>query len=152
MVGSGKELELYKEIVKKYDLEKKVTFCGSRYGEELDLLYNKSMLAVECLGAHRKGLKLSSSLKSREYAAKGLPMITAVDIDVFCDGKYPYIYKFSEDEQPINIETVIQFYDSIYKDRDCNQIAEEIRTYAQKLCDMEVAMKPVIDVLKNDKK
>ena len=144
MVGQGKELELYQDIVREYGIEEKVTFCGSLYGEDLDKIYDKCTLAVECLGAHRKGLKLSSSLKSREYAAKGLPMITAVDIDVFRED-YPYICMFEGNENPIDMEKLIHFYDSIYAGKECNSIAAEIREYAQGLCDMHVVMKPIAE-------
>ena len=136
---------MYQEIVSRYGIDDKVTFCGSVYGDELDRLYDKCTLAVECLGAHRKGLKLSSSLKSREYSAKGLPMITAVDIDIFDVRNYPYVCKFEENETPINIKRVIQFYDDIYDGKDYNIIAGQIRNYAQGLCDMDIVMKPVID-------
>ncbi len=147
LVGSGKELEQYQKIVEKYDLSKKVTFCGSLYGEALDEVYNKANVAIECLGAHRKGLKLSSSLKSREYAAKGLPMITSVDIDVFPKGEYPYICHLKGEEKPVNIEKIIEFYDKIYSGNSYDEVAEQIRAYAKKLCDMEVAMKPIKDIL-----
>lgn len=147
MVGQGKELELYQDIAREYGIEDKVTFCGSMYGGDLDRIYDKCTLAIECLGAHRKGLKLSSSLKSREYAAKGLPMITAVDIDVFRVQDYPYISMFEGNEEPIDMEKVIQFYDSIYTGKECNSIAAEIREYAQGLCDMDVVMKPVVERL-----
>lgn len=148
MVGQGKELELYQEIVREYGIEDKVTFCGSLYGGDLDRIYDKCTLAVECLGAHRKGLKLSSSLKSREYAAKGLPMITSVEIDVFDVQDYPYICMFQGNEEPIDLEKVIQFYDSIYVGNNCNSVAAAIREYAQGLCDMDVVMKPVVDCYK----
>ena len=145
LAGQGQELEMYQEIVSRYGIDDKVTFCGSVYGDELDRLYDKCILAVECLGAHRKGLKLSSSLKSREYSAKGLPMITAVDIDIFDVRNYPYVCKFEENETPINIKRVIQFYDDIYDGKDYNIIDGQIRNYAQGLCDMDLVMKPVID-------
>ncbi|WP_251352947.1 glycosyltransferase [Hominisplanchenecus murintestinalis] len=145
MVGEGEELKLYQSLVGKYGIQDKVTFCGALYGEQLDEIYNRCTLAVECLGAHRKGLKMSSSLKSREYAAKGLPMLTAVDIDIFCIQDYPYIYKVEGNEMPIDMEKVIEFYDSLYTGKDLNSIAGEIREHARKLCDMDVVMKPVAD-------
>lgn len=144
-VGVGTELELYRKIVEEYHIHDKVTFCGVKDGKELDSIYDKCTLAAECLGPHRQGIKLSSSLKSREYSAKGLPMLTAVDIDIFNED-CPYICKVSADETPIDMEKVISFYDNLYAEKNCNEIADEIRSYARKLCDMEAAMKPVIDI------
>lgn len=150
MVGMGKELELYREITEEYQIEERVTFCGPLYAEELDQIYDQCNLAVECLGNHRKGLTLSSSLKSREYAAKGLPMISSVDIDVFETGKYPYLCRLKGNEDPVDIEQVIAFFDRIYSDKDINTVAAEIREYAQKLCDMEVVMRKVVSQLSEE--
>ena len=72
-------------------------------------------------------------------------MLTAVDIDIFCIQDYPYIYKVEGNEMPIDMEKVIEFYDSIYTGKDLNSIAGEIREHARKLCDMDVVMKPVAD-------
>lgn len=145
IVGEGTELKRYGEIVKKYNLNNHVIFCGSLYNKELDNIYDKCTLAVECLGMHRKGMNYSSSLKSREYAAKGMPIVTSAIIDVFNKNEYPYIYKVSEDDTPINISKMLQFYDKIYGEKEYNIVAQEIRNFASHYCDMDITMRPVIN-------
>ena len=39
---------------------------------------------------------------------------------------------------------------SVYDGKDCNEVAKEIRTYAEVRCDMSMTMKPVADWLKNE--
>lgn len=145
VVGNGEELENYKKIVCEYGIEEKVSFCGVMYGEKLDELYNKCTLAVEVLGGHRKDMQISSSLKGREYAAKGLPMITSMIIDIFENTNYPYLCKVSGDEKPINVSRMIEFHDKIYEGKSAQTVALEIRSYAERLCDMKVTMKPITD-------
>ena len=41
MVGDGPEIPMYEKIVKEYNLEDKVIFCGILEGAELDEIYNK---------------------------------------------------------------------------------------------------------------
>ena len=143
LVGEGTELKRYQELVEKYGLKDNVLLCKSKFGKELDEIYDKCDIAVECLGLHRKGLTLSSSLKSREYAAKGLPMITSADIDIFDEEKYPYICKFPSDESAIDIDKLVGFYDLIYKNKNKNEIAGAIREYAKGLGDIKVVMEPI---------
>lgn len=143
IVGDGQVVKDYEKIIQKYNLQNRVTLCGSLFGDELEKVYSKCNVAVECLGIHRKGISLSSSLKSREYAAKGLPMITSANIDVFDENKYPYILKCREDESDINICQVIEFFDNVY--RDNKDIMKDIREQAMKVCDISQTMKPIVE-------
>ena len=145
VVGDGLVIKDYEKIIQKYNLQNRVTLCGSLFGDELDQVYRKCNIAVGTLAAHRIGLFQLSTLKSREYAAKGLPMITSPKIDVFDENKYPYILKFKEDESEINIDQVIEFFDNIYQDSQYDNVAKEIREYAMKVCDFNQIMKPVAE-------
>ena len=147
LVGGGhaEEIERLKRIVKKHRIEEKVTFYGPKYGKELDAIYDKCDLAAECFGQHRKNVSGSSSLKSREYMAKGLPVITANNIDVL-DGCPPeYCFKCPADETPVDIDSVLNFFDIIYHKKTKEELAKEIRQFAEQICDMKITMKPVAD-------
>ena len=89
---------------------------------------------------------LSSSLKSREYCAKGLPFITECKMD-FLSSDCPYVLTVPYDESDINILDIISFYDNLYTKKSPIELAQEIREYAYKHCDMHVTMKPVIDFI-----
>lgn len=149
LVGAGPELHRYKQIIEKWGIEDHVIFYGRKYDKELDSIYDKCNIALECFGGHRKGLKLSSSLKSREYVAKGLPIIASVDIDLFTEYESPYYMKFESNEQPIDIERVIKFCDGIYKGKNINEVTKDIRRFAEGKCDISLVMKPIKEFFEN---
>lgn len=146
IVGDGAAIPQYKQIVEKYNIDAHVVFYGKKYGVELDNIYDMCSLAIECLGNHRKDLYLSSSLKSREYAARGLPIITSTSIDFLSDN-FKYCFKIPEDESIVDIQSVITFYDEIFRDKSSSEIAQEIRNYAKQRIDMDIVMKPIINFI-----
>lgn len=146
LVGDGPELNTYKKIVQQYGLSEYVIFHGLLFKGELTEIFNKSDIAICSLGGHRKGLYLSSELKSREYLARGMPMISSTKIDVLPD-EFKYCLYVPEDESPINIQTVIQFYNNLVVQKNIFDISREIRQFAENYCDMSKTMKPVINYL-----
>lgn len=141
LAGEGHEKKNYEALVKKYSLEKYVIFHGYCIGDELEELYNNSDLAVETLGLHRQGIDMSSSLKSREYLSKGIPMITSVKIDILPEN-YKYVLKVEENDNPVDINKVVDFYNSIYIDEK-NDVINDIRKLAYEKCDILKALEPV---------
>lgn len=149
MVGDGMAVPQYHKLVKDYHLEEHVFIYGNKSGDELKKIYERSFIGLDGLARHRSGNTTNSSLKSREYAAYGLPFVSSVDID-FADSDWPYVMRVPQDETPIDMNEVIRFYDTIYGNRDCNVVAKEIRDYAESRCDMSVVMQPVIDFIENN--
>lgn len=138
-VGEGSELHNLKKLTKELNMEKYVIFYGTKTGKELDEIVNKSDVAFGSLGMHRIDLKYASTLKLREYCARGIPFVYSYfDFD-FNDFKYSM--KIDSDEKPVDIEKVIEFYDSIKNE---NYI-EEMRKYAEDNLTWEAKMKPVIE-------
>lgn len=143
IVGDGAVRTEYEKIVEEYQIHQYVIFEGVKRGEELDKIYNICDIGIEGLAAFRKGIFVSSSLKSREYAAKGIPFVTASRSDVF-EGQR-YILKVPENESNINIYDIISFYNDVYKNEEIQEVANIIRRQAQERCDIRVTMKPIID-------
>lgn len=150
LVGDGEALPGYKELAEQYHLQNQVIFHGFQSGKELDELFNSCDIAVECLGCHRKKLLLSSSLKSREYAARGLPMIASNKVDIFSEN-YPYLLSVPGDESPVNINEVIKFHDKIYGQQSAEQVVRSIRAFALAHCNMVYTMKPIIEAFNGNK-
>lgn len=147
IVGTGDTLVEYQKLVKEYKLEEYVFFYGNKSGKELDEIYDKCDIAVSSLGLHRIGVtEQASVLKSREYGAKGMPMISSITIDVFKADDFKYISYFPEDETPINMEQVVELYKLVIAEKD--DIREIIREYAYKKCDKSVVSLPIIDYMK----
>ncbi len=112
IVGDGKEKAKLKELSKTFSLEEHVIFFGPLTGEKLDELFDQSHIAVNTIGWHRMGVTGNDTLKAREYCARGIPFITSGhDVDFWDDFKYKIAVE--EDESPVDISMVIDFYHGI---------------------------------------
>lgn len=147
----GNILPEHQKAVEDYGLEKHVIFYGRMSGEPLKEIFEKSFIGLDVLGGHRKDYPVSSSLKSREYAAYGLPMITSSPID-YLPEEYPYQFLAPYDDSPLDMQAVLEFYHGIYDNKSCDAVANEIREYSIARCDMNIAMKPVADWVLEEKK
>ena len=80
-----------------------------------------------------------ATLKLREYCARGLPFIYAYNDSDFINFKYSL--KIENNETLVNINEVIDFYNSIKNE---NYI-KEMREYAEKNLTWYAKMKPIIE-------
>lgn len=143
MVGEGREGPKYLALTKEYGLEERVLFHGPMFGDDLANLLEQCTLGVDSLARHRTNISVLSSLKSREYGAKGIPLINSCRIDIIEDG-YPYLLLVPADETPVDIETVVAFYDRIYAGGSRIAVAKEIREYIEPRSDMHAVMQKVL--------
>ncbi|RFU93653.1 glycosyltransferase family 1 protein [Sphaerochaeta halotolerans] len=119
-------------------------FHGPLPFDELEKVYDSVSLAFESFGLHRRTQgQINSSVKSREYGAKGLPIVSASKID-YIPENFPYFMKVDEDESYIDIKSVIQFHDKVYGE-DYERVALRIREFANDHCSSESMMRPVLD-------
>lgn len=100
-----------KKMVKDLELDKYVKFHGELLGEKLDEVFNISDIACGSLGRHRTGVYRFQSLKNVEYAVRGIPFIYSEISPLF--DKEKYILHCPPDESPINIDSIVAFYDSL---------------------------------------
>lgn len=144
LVGDGFAIKSYKDIVKKYALEEYVTFHGRLGGQSLDEVYDICDIAIDTLGRHRVGCYYNSSLKGKEYGAKGLPMISGVktDLDKYNEDFY---FRVPADESPIALKTIIDFYDGLISKESRQHLAERIRNTTQEYFAYDVSFKAVLD-------
>ena len=149
LVGKGPELEKYKNIVEKGEINDYVIFYGNKVGKELDELYNGKDFGVVSLGMYKLKINSGSVLKSREYLAKGLPMILGCDIDIFEKKHFPYYIQFPNDASTIDIEKIVEFYKTMIETKDSIDIVKEIRSFAYENVDISVTMKPILDYILN---
>lgn len=151
LVGHGSEFERYQKMVTDYGLENYVILHDQQTGEALDAIYDQCNLGIASLGCYRKGLNETQELKSREYLAKGLPFIASVKItDIPAEDKDNIYLQVPNNDSPIDIETVLNFYDRIYSE-GAEQVNNRLRQFAKDHFSMEVAMKEVIDFFKEGK-
>ena len=148
MVGEGGELDLYKSLVKKYHLEKYVIFYGKMTGKEIDAIYDRADIAMVAFAFYKAGITISSTLKMKEYLAKGLPAVSGCYEDSFGKEDVDFYLGFANDDSTVDIEKVVRFYeDNLKKYGSREALRDKIRTYAKEKVDMFVVMKPVVDFI-----
>lgn len=137
LVGKGSEIPYYKKLVEQYDLKDVVRFHGNMYGKKLNALYDECDIGIGALAMHHISPTLiSGSLKIKEYAAKGLPFVISGACDMENEFTKSYILHVSQNDKPVKIDEIANFYDSIYKkDTDVNS---KIRIAFQNYCDINV--------------
>lgn len=143
LVGDGIPVIEYKKLVEEYNLEDHVIFYGVKQGAELDEIYDRCDIAIETLGRHRGNVFFSSSLKSKEYMAKGLPFVTECEMDLM-NGE-DFVLHVSQDESPIDMSMIIAFYKRMYGKYSKRKVAENIRDRAMRTCSIEDAVRPVVE-------
>ena len=139
----GDILPEYEALVEKYDLSGHVTLHGRLYGEALAELYRLCTLGIDILGGHRKDYPVSSTLKSREYGAWGLPLVTSSPVD-YMDADCPWQHLVPYDDSPVDIAAVLRYHRKTYARGDADTVAAAIRDFAYDHCHMDAAMAPVV--------
>lgn len=147
LVGGGPFAKEFATLAKRHRISDKVIIHGYKTGTELDEIYDYCHLGVISLATQDKDIYIHSTLKGREYLAKGLPTIATGITDVFIGTNYPYNLELPTDTHKIDIRSIISFYDSIYSRKTRQQVITEIRAFAECHVDMEITMAPVIRYL-----
>ena len=145
MVGDGKERSSYVNLVNKLQLNDRVEFLGKLTGEALDSVYDEADIGLGCFGLYKFGLYSSSALKIREYLARGLPVASGCTEDVLSNKGLDFFEEFSNNEEAINMNDIIDLYERCYVQND---ILTKIRDYALRTVDMKISLRSVIDYIK----
>lgn len=143
LVGKGTEYYNLRQLVKEYKLESKVIFYGALPNKEQNDIYALCDIGLGAIGFHRINITDDSTLKSREYGLRGMPIIAENKIDIV-DEDFPYIMYCSKDDDPVDMNEVISFYDSCFKKKNKKEVGEAIRNYFVDRCDINHTMMPVL--------
>lgn len=147
LVGEGREYGKYKALIDEYKLHGHVLLEGAMFGEKLDALYEKCAIGVDSLARHRTGVDVLSSLKSREYGAKGIPFINSCKVDII-DDDFPYMLRVPADESPVDMTAVDAFCDRCNLQGDMRfETAEAIRSYVEAKSGMKQTLTKVVDFI-----
>lgn len=141
-VGDGVSIPEYKSITKQLSIDEYVTFYGALSGKELDEVFEKCDIGCDTLGSHRKDVHISSTLKTRDYAARGLPIIGSEKID-FIDESFEYFLKLEGNDNPVDYNSIEDFYNNISKEG----LAIKVRNYALTRIDINSVIKPIVDFI-----
>lgn len=150
LVGEGKEKGNYEKMVNDLEIEDHIHFTGFLNGEKLESIYSKSDIALDSFGRYKTKNEFSTSLKSREYLAKGLPIVSGSKVDII-NSSFPYYYEFPSNSSIVDFRKIIEFYQKVYlTEASREEVIKEIRKYAFEVCDMSKSMNDIISFIKEN--
>ncbi len=139
IVGDGPETESLRNLVNEYNLGERIIFSPATFGTDLDKLFESADVGIGTLGLHRKNVTLDSSLKHREYCARGLPFIlSSPDLDFPDD--LNFIHYVPSNDDRIDIVELIKWY-ALVEDRTL------IRQYAERQITWKAQLRPIVNHL-----
>jgi hypothetical protein len=112
--------------------------------EKVDEIINEVHVGLSTMALYKQGLQEASSLKTREYFARGLPFIYAyTDPDLNEEAK-EFSLELPNDDSLIDMEKVIEFAKKALEDKE---LPTKMRKYAEEHLDYEVKMKQLLENL-----
>lgn len=150
LLGDGPERRRLQAAASEYGLAGSIRFYGMCGEDEVDEVYDRCDFAIASLGLHRIGLDVASTLKTREYLAKGMPFVYSGEVDVFNEDPVDFCLQVPADESPLDMAGLIAFRDSLYGQEAEACVIGRIRAYAEAHVSVDMAMKNVVDYLKED--
>lgn len=139
IVGNGAELNRLKKIVDMHELNDYVHFLGPLYDDDLKKVYETTNLAIGSTGMHRINLSEGSTLKAKEYCSLGIPFIIGYKEKGIPEG-FNYYLKVPADESPIDMQKIIDFYNSL---PNREQMSNKMHEFAILNFSWDVQMKKV---------
>lgn len=154
LIGDGNEsvLNEYKLLVKKYSIEKHVKLFHAMNTEEQNKIFNHTDVAIDTLARFRSGVYYNSTLKGKEYLARGVPIVSGVETEL--DGKnFNFYHRVAANEEFVNVNSIIKFFENnvLKSDRSDESIIKYIRNYGEQNFSFDKSLKPVIDAIYNFK-
>jgi len=114
----------------------KINMLGYKTQKELDELFNKSHIAIGCLGLYKKNMEYASVLKNREYFARGIPIVfSEIDEDICIKENKNLYLKVPNNSSKIDINNLIKFVTTFYRNADKNCL--KIRKFAENNLDFD---------------
>lgn len=147
LVGDGPEKKRYEKLVSKYKLNRYVFFHGYKSGEELGKLYDTADAGLVSFGSYKENVERLCTIKTREYLAKGLPVILGGMDDLFENENSEYALCLPNNPSPVDFEEIGEFLDSIYIDRSKKEVIDYIRAFAKNNVDNSVTLKPIVEYI-----
>jgi hypothetical protein len=145
IVGKGSQWQTLKDLTEELKLTN-VTFHGFLGGEKLNDIFEQTDLAIGSLAIHRSNVKTNSSLKAREYCARGLPFVNSGKDEEF-GPDFPFIYEIESGESPVDIASFVDFLKKTVVLPDYKM---KMRSYAVEALSWDSKMKKLADhILKN---
>lgn len=140
VVGEGDARANLESLTIALGLTDQVKFFGYLHGKELDRLFDDAHVAVGTLGLFRIGLQSASTLKSREYCARGLPLLVSGKDPDF-DPPPPFVHVVPNRDEAVDIAAVVSWFGAL-EPNSCTTMT--IRKYALENLDFKQKLPTLI--------
>lgn len=140
VVGDGPAREKLERLTNKEKMKQYISFVGIQDGEKLERLYQNATIAIGSLGLHRIGIEEGSTLKIKEYCAKGIPFVLGYK-EREINSEFKFALQIPANEEPLDVEQCIKFYDNI----SALNYREEMYEFAKRKYDWKIQMKKVLE-------
>lgn len=112
VVGDGPELPKLQALATRLAVSDRVMFLGSLGGVELDRVMHQADVGVASLAEHRRGGAALSPLKTRDYLARGLPVLFAGD-DPDLRSDPPFTMRVAADDSTVDVAHVAAWLEGL---------------------------------------
>jgi glycosyltransferase involved in cell wall biosynthesis len=143
VVGRANEEHLRLTGPLSHDKRVKVEFTGRQYGDRLEELFANTHVAFSPLAMFRKKIEGGSSLKTREYTARGLPFVIG-HRDPDLEGADGFFLDVPGDDTPVDMNQVVAFAEKVLNRKGR---ADAMREFARERLDWKIKMKQMWDFL-----
>ena len=142
--GHGPAAAELEELCTRLRLDDHVTFHGMTTGRALDELFDQSDIAIASLGMHRIGLQTASSLKTREYCARGIPFVFSTTDESFADG-FPFALRIPVGDEPLDLSQILADHATMLD--EIGDPAREMRAYAAENLSWKRQLSKIMEVV-----
>jgi hypothetical protein len=135
----GKNLASEKQSIHQLEIDGQVVTGEYLQSEEIDTLMENMHLGVSAMGLHRKGINGTTTIKAREYFARGIPFIFGhhdPDISESCEAM-KFCLEFKANDEAIDFVKVIEWYKNLVEEVFFN---EKMRAFAENNLDYTIKM------------
>ncbi|MEG1886655.1 MAG: hypothetical protein RR177_00880, partial [Oscillospiraceae bacterium] len=140
--GDG-SLKEWQDLTERLKLQDYVSFHGAKFGSELSDMFNQCDIACDSLGCYVKNFNACSSLKIREYTARGIPFILTIN-DNLIDESLPFWKRFEDNSNNIDMKSVIDF---VEETRKISNLPQKMNDYAKENMTWERQLQILFDKL-----
>lgn len=141
-VGDKEKASELMRLTKKYNLDDLIEFTGLLSGKAFNDIYKRANVALGGLGDHRRKALTNSSLKAKEYAARGLPMILSESEGIEEEIKTKSFIVEAK-EKPVDFASFFAWY----MNSDIKEISKEIHSFALENYSWDTQMNYVVEEL-----
>lgn len=137
VVGDGAIRSQLESLAETLGISDRVEFVGVKHGADLDQCFERADIGLGTLAFFRLNMDFASSLKSREYAARGLPFVLA-STDPDFDPLPDFVFRAPNVNTPLDTRALIDWYGKLRAQTD---LPARLRAYAHARLDFSVKIK-----------